>query len=262
MRNKQFLNIIYLIFILIIASGCAQNQDIQTVNEVENKDILKETVNYFEDADGFLAQPQQQGQYPALILIHEWWGLNDNIKILAEQFAQEGYIALAVDLYDGQVTDEPDQARVLATNVRNDMDGAFVNLKGAITFLKSLPNVQDDNLASVGWCFGGGWSYELAKNELGLKSSVIYYGRFNPEDDLSKMRTTILGHFGEEDASIKVDDVKAFQVTLNTLTGDHEVFIYPNSGHAFANEGGSAYVPESAELAWQRTIKFLDSQLR
>ena len=140
MRNKQFLNIIYLIFILIIASGCARNQDIQTVNEVENKDILKETVNYFEDADGFLAQPQQQGQYPALILIHEWWGLNDNIKILAEQFAQEGYIALAVDLYDSQVTDEPDQARVLATNVRNDMDGAFVNLKGAITFLKSLPN--------------------------------------------------------------------------------------------------------------------------
>jgi len=264
MNNKMFLNIIYFVFILIITSGCAQNSvsELQDTNEVTSTDILTETVNYFENANGFLAQPEQNNKYPALVLIHEWWGLNDNIKDLAEQFAQEGYIALAVDLYGGQVTDKPDKARELATDVRNDMEGAFTNLEGAITFLKSLPNIRADQLASVGWCFGGGWSYELAKNDLGVQSSVIYYGRFNPEDDLSKMRATILGHFGEDDASIKVDDVRVFQATLNTLSGDHEVFIYPNSGHAFANEGGSAYVPESAELAWDRTLQFLNDQFR
>lgn len=219
-------------------------------------------VTYFKNISGFLAQPKRGGTYPALILIHEWWGLNDNIRALAKQFAAEGYVALAVDLYEGKVASTTDEARALAGAVRGNLQPAFANLKGAVSYLQGLKNVSKDKLASVGWCFGGGWSYEMAKNNLGVKASIMYYGQFNPKDDLSEMRAHILGHFGENDRSIKVDDVKTFQATLKTLSGEHEVFIYPNAGHGFANEGDGDYVPEAANLAWQRTIEFLSEQFK
>lgn len=230
--------------------------------ETEENGVDTSSVNYYKDVKGYLARPEQEGEYPAIILIHEWWGLNDNIKDFAKKFSSEGYVALAVDLYSGQVTDSPDQARVLATGVRGDMEEAFANLQAAADFLKADSQVREDSLASVGWCFGGGWSYQMAKNDLDVDASVIYYGQFNPEDDLSQMRSTILGHFGEDDSSISVDDVQAFQATLQTLSGDHEIFIYPNSAHAFANEGGLAYNAEAASLAWQRTLEFLTEELQ
>ena len=101
----------------------------------------------------------------------------------------------------------------------------------------------------------------MAKNNFGLKASIIYYGRFNPTDDLSKMRATIIGHFGEKDRAIKIDNVRQFQAKLKTLNGNHEIFIYPNAGHAFANPGGSNYNKKAAELAWQRTMDFLSKYL-
>jgi len=118
-------------------------------------------------------------------------------------------------------------------------------------------HVIPDRLASVGWCFGGGWPYQTAKNNLGVKASVIYYGRFNPEDDLSRMRAVILGHLGEDDRGIRIDTVGEFQARLKTLNEDHEIYIYPNAGHAFANPGGSNYNKEAAQLAWSRTVSFL-----
>ena len=114
-------------------------------------------------------------------------------------------------------------------------------------------------MAAIGWCFGGGWSYQMAKNNLGVKASVIYYGFFNPEDDLQKMRAEIIGHFAENDRAIRVDNVKEFQAKLKTLSGDHEVYIYPNTTHGFASRKGTNpdYNEQAAELAWQRTLAFL-----
>lgn len=260
MKKSVTIVIVLILAIIIVVSYSQLSEEVER-KEAVSVDIITSEANYFSDSVGYLAKPSGEGQYPGLILIHEWWGLNDNIKDLARDYAAEGYVALAVDLYDGQVTDNPNVARELATAVRSDMDGAFDNLNGAIEYLKKESNVEGDKLASVGWCFGGGWSYQIAKNNLGVQSSVIYYGRFNPEDDLSQMRATILGHFGEEDRSILVDDVRAFEATLQTLSGEHQIFIYPNSGHAFANEDSVAYVPESAELAWERTLEFLDREL-
>ena len=127
--------------------------------------------------------------------------------------------------------------------------------------LKSLDNVNKNKLASVGWCFGGGWSYQVAKNNLDVKASIIYYGRFNPEDDLSIMRANILGHFAEKDRGIKIDNVKEFQVKLNTLNGEHEIYIYPNTMHGFAsrpNENNNAFDKAASDEAWRRTIVFLE----
>ena len=222
-----------------------------------------ETVSYFGEVEGYLAKPVGDGPFPALILVHEWWGLNENIKDLADDFAAQGYVALAVDLYDGApAATTSDDAIVLATSVRQNVDGAFANLNAAVDYLEAQSYADASKLASVGWCFGGQWAYEMAKNDIGVAASVMYYGRFSPEDDLSMMRADILGHFGEEDTSIAVDDVRQFEANLNTLEGDHAVFIYPNAGHAFANEDNEeAYNEEAAALAWQRTLDFLSREL-
>lgn len=226
--------------------------------------VVTETVAYTPEGDikGFLARPEAPGPHPGLILIHEWWGLNDNIRNNARRFAEAGYVALAVDLYRGQVTTSADQARELAATVRQNMPEAFTNLQHAVDYLQARPDlVVPDRLASVGWCFGGGWAYQMAKNNLGVKSSVIYYGFFNPEDDLSQMRSTILGHFAEDDRAIRIDTVREFQAKLKTLGGDHEIYIYPNTGHAFANPQSPTYDQEAAELAWTRTMAFLQQYL-
>ena len=137
------------------------------------------------------------------------------------------------------------------------------HLRDAIDMLKKSPHVDPERLASIGWCFGGGWSYRIAKNRLGVKASVIYYGQFNPDDDLAKMRAAILGHFAEQDSHIRVDTVNQFQAKLKTLGGDHEIFIYPNTTHGFASRPGDnpRYDPEAAELAWTRTLAFLRRRL-
>jgi len=226
------------------------------------EEIFSIIVTYGDGINGYLSRPLAGGNYSALVLIHEWWGLNDNIRDFADEFAREGYVVLAVDLYGGESTDDASMARKLAGLVRNNKKSAFENLNDAVKYLKNYPNVNPGALASVGWCFGGGWSYEMAKNNLGVNASVIYYGAFNPEDDLSIMRASILGHFGNNDRSISVDGVREFEANLKTISGDHQVFIYPNAGHAFANKDNeSSYVPEAAELSWSRTIEFLNRVL-
>ena len=216
------------------------------------------------DMKGFLAMPDGDAKCGAIILIHEWWGLNDDIRKKAEGFAKLGYVALAVDLYGGKSTTEASQARQLAGAVRNNRDAAFTNLKAAVDYLKKNDRVDAKRMAAIGWCFGGGWSYEMAKNGLGVKASVIYYGFFNPADDLSKMRAEILGHFAENDRAIRIDNVKEFQAKLKTAAGDHEVYIYPNTTHGFASRKGANpnYAAEAAELADRRTVEFLKKRMK
>ena len=216
---------------------------------------------YFEKVRGYMARPVLPGPHPAVVLIHEWWGLNDDIRTKARAFADAGYVALAVDLYGGRNTTDRKRARELASSVRADMDGAFANLKAAFDLLRADAEVDADRMASVGWCFGGGWSYQVARNNLGARASVIYYGAFNPADDLSQMRASILGHFAERDRSIALDNVREFQVKLKSLSGEHAIYIYPNTLHGFANPDSKAFNPIATNRAWSRTLEFLREQL-
>lgn len=254
------LSIPYRQMILRLSASIVLLLQITAVSAVE---ITTETVQYSSDgASGFLAKPVAGEHHPAVILIHEWWGLNENIRDNARRFAEQGYVALAVDMYGGRVAQNRDEAKAYAGAVREDKDKAFANLNAALDYLRGQKGTVDaSRLASVGWCFGGGWSYQVAKNNLGVKSSVIYYGFFNPKDDLSIMRATLMGHFGENDRSIKVDNVREFQASLKTQGGNHEVYIYPNAGHAFANDDSDNYDKAAADLAWQRTLGFLQETL-
>ncbi len=197
----------------------------------------------------------------AIIVIHEWWGLNDNVRSMADQLAGEGYIVLAVDLFGGKVAETPDQARALMTEVVENPEAASSNIRQAFNFLTSTAGAP--RVGSLGWCFGGAWSLNTAKlfpDE--LDAAVIYYGHVTAdEEELRPISTPILGHFGMEDRGIKVDDVKRFERALEHLRKDYAIHYYDGAGHAFANPTGQRYNAEAAGIAWQRTLEFLNQKL-
>ncbi|MBN2545907.1 MAG: dienelactone hydrolase family protein [Spirochaetes bacterium] len=248
------------LFVTLIISLLAINifSQMSKKQEITTEKIIYDTER---NIQGFLAQPQKTGKYPAIVIIHEWWGLNSYIEERTKNFAELGYIALAVDMYEGKTAQTPDEARALSTESRNNLQKGLDNISKAISYLKGKKNVDSRRIASLGYCFGGGWSYQTAKNNLGTKVSVIYYGTINPKDDLSKMKTVILGNFGEKDQSIKAETVKEFEQVLKGLSKKHEINIYTNAGHAFDNKNGQNYNKEASEKAWKNTVTFLKKYL-
>ena len=270
--NLKNIFLVILALISILSVSCTQQHEFKQAPQdvVKNVEILKNgdtslvdtsEVNYGE-ATGFLAKPKKEGIYPAVVMIHEWWGLNENIKEMAKQLAAEGYVVLAVDLYNGKVGKDANEAREFATNVRNDPDVAIKNLKSAVGFLKNQNNIDKSLIASMGWCFGGQWSLQLALNEQ-LAATVIYYGSLETNSTkLSVIKWPVLGIFGSEDTSIPVETVKKFETALNEVGVENEIHIYDGVGHAFANPSGANYAPEQTKDAWQKTIAFLDRNLK
>ena len=231
--------------------------------------IQNETVSYYENASGYLVYPVSNSpidptvstkKLPAVIMIHENRGLNDNIKDTADILAKQGYVVLAVDLFQGQVTADPNQARELSSSVRNNPGIAIENMKSAIAYLSSLQNVNASRIASIGWCFGGGQSLQLALNseDHPLAATIIYYGQVvNDTNEISKIKWPVLGIFGDQDQSISVDSVKAFEQALNETGVTNEIYIYPGVGHAFANPSNDNYAPQETADAWKKTLAFL-----
>ena len=228
--------------------------------------IQNTTVNYYDNASGYLVYPvlnpnNNTQKLPAVIMIHENRGLNDNIKDTADILAKQGYVVLAVDLFQGQVTADPDQARELSSSVRNNPGIAIENMQSAVRYLTSLENVNGSRIASLGWCFGGAQSLQLALNseEHPLAATVIYYGNLvNDTEALSKIKWPVLGIFGDQDQSIPVDSVMQFEQALNEIGIINEIYIYPGVGHAFANPSGDNYTPKETADAWKKTLAFLD----
>jgi carboxymethylenebutenolidase len=225
-------------------------------------DIQTETIVYgAAKLGGYLAVPQGKGPFPALILIHEWWGLNDQIRTTTADLARAGYAALAVDLFRGTVTTNPDEAKKLAMGL--DPSRGVSDLHEAFQFLSSRPYVRKGKVGSVGWCFGGGYSLGLALSQPDLAACVVYYGRLeNDVGKLAKIRSPVLGFFGEDDAGIPVAAVNAFEAAMKQAGREIETRIYPGAGHAFANPTRTdAYRPEATKDSWGRMMKFLASAL-
>ncbi len=268
------IKIIFSIILLIILVSCARQPEHiveqASQNQVKNVDILKngdtsqietQEVNYGL-ATGFLAKPKKEGIYSAVIMIHEWWGLNDNIKEMARSLAAEGYVVLAVDLFEGKVAEDANEAREFTTKVRNNPQKAIQNMKSAVQFLKNQNNVDKNKIASMGWCFGGQMSLQLALNEK-LAATVIYYGSLETDKEkLKVIKWPVLGIFGEKDTSIPVESARQFDKDLDELGIENEIYIYPNVGHAFANPSGANYAPEETKDAWKKTLDFLDRNLK
>jgi len=219
-------------------------------------------VTYGNDFQGFLANPTAQGTYPGIVLIHEWWGLNDYIKGEAERLAKSGYVVLAVDLYDGKVGQNADEARQYSGKVRNDTTRSIAHMKNAVSYLKEQNGVNADKIASMGWCFGGGMSMQLALQDE-LQATVIYYGNLETDKEkLSHITWPILGIFGEEDTAIPVTSARKFGAALDDLGIENEIYIYPAVGHAFANPSNPGHDINKTADAWLKTVAFLDEHLK
>lgn len=214
-----------------------------------------------ETVSGFLAVPDKPGQYPALVVIHEWWGLNDWVKEQAEKLAAQGYVALAVDLYRGKTATDPAEAHELMRGLPQDR--AIRDMQAAYTYLGTRKDVKPDKIGSIGWCMGGGLSLQLAIHEPHLAACVVNYGSLPTDpNDIQQISAPVLGNFGADDRGITPADVQAFEKTMKGMNRFIDVKIYPGAGHAFENPNNTnGYRPEAAADAWARTIAFLHKAL-
>jgi len=208
---------------------------------------------------GYLARPSDvdfEGAPPAIVLVHEWWGLNDNIRLMARRLASEGYITLAVDLYDGHVATTPDSAMALRRIASDRQDALMSSLDQAFTHLRVVQGAP--HIGIIGWCYGGGWALETAlAHPERVDAVVMYYGSVvTDSDQLATLDAPLLGHFGADDESIPVAEVRAMEAALEGLGKDVDIHVYEGAGHAFANSSGRMYVPAAADLAWERTTGF------
>ncbi|HEY4126752.1 MAG TPA: dienelactone hydrolase family protein [Gammaproteobacteria bacterium] len=229
---------------------------------VTGSDVIYATVGG-KQVNGYLVRPSAaKGPLPGVIVIHEWWGLNDNIRKTADRLAGEGYEALAVDLYNGQSAENPDDATKYMKAVMADKDSAKDNLKQAYVYLHDHEHAT--KMGVIGWCFGGGWSLQTALLFPDkLDAAVMYYGQpVTDVDTLKTLKMPLIGFFGEKDMGITLADVTAFQAALKQAGVNAEIHEYPDAGHAFANPSGKNYQAAAATDSWSRTVKFFAKYLK
>ncbi|MBV0925547.1 dienelactone hydrolase family protein [Halomicroarcula limicola] len=235
------------------------NADIFSAENLSAITAKNTTIN---GTSGYLARPADNGTYPAVVMIHEWWGLNENIRHMADILAGHGYVVFAVDLYDGRVATNSSEAAQLSGEVRSDPDEAVAKMSNATAGLRSLPYTTD-RVASLGWCFGGGQSLQLSLSDADLNATVVYYGTLTTnESTLRSIDGPVLGIFGAEDQVVPVETVREFNRTLGDLGVEREIYVYEGAGHAFANPSGESFRPEATRDAWSKTLDFLNRTLK
>jgi carboxymethylenebutenolidase len=202
---------------------------------------------------------------PALVVIHEWWGLNDHIKHWSDRLAADGYAALAVDLYGGKVATTADDAMSMMKAV--DDKQATERLLAAFRHLAENPDIKAEKRGSIGWCFGGKWSLELALAAPELDAAVVYYGHVSDDAArLANLKTPLLAIFGNKDEAIPPKTVDRFEFALEQAGGkserkDFRVLRY-DAPHAFANPSGDRYDVRAATESWKEVRAFLAAKLK
>ncbi len=227
--------------------------------EVESQTVVYGTVDG-RQIKGFLTKPKGAKGGPAIIMVHEWWGLNDNIQAVAKRYAGEGYTVLAVDLF-GRVATTPDSAMVLYQTAMKNVPGGEKNIAAAIGFLKAQGATA---IGAVGYCFGGHWSLRtglVGGND--IKAVVMYYGApiTNPTE-IARLKAPVLGLFGGKDTGIPVDSVRAMEKVMKAAGRTVAINVYADANHAFANPTGQAYNAKAADDAWAKSLAFFRAQLK
>jgi carboxymethylenebutenolidase len=215
-----------------------------------------------EDVSSYLALPEGSEKHPAIIVIHEYWGLNDWVKQQSQKFAEQGYVALAVDLYRGKVGTTPDEAHILMRGLPDDR--GLRDLQAAFAYLAARPDVDAKKIGSIGWCMGGGWSIKLAEDQPKLAAFVVNYGSL-PTDPaiIAKIQAPMLGNFGAEDKGIPPESVRTFEGAMKSAGKTEDIKIYDGAGHAFQNpDNKSGYRPEATADADKRIDAFFAKYLK
>lgn len=215
-----------------------------------------------ETIHGLLYLPGGTGPHPAIVVIHEWWGLNSWVKEQAEHYASEGYVALAVDLYRGQVANDAETAHELSRGLPQDR--AVRDLVASVAYLRTRKDVSPQKIGAVGWCMGGGYALQLAIAEPSLTAVAINYGALATDpSSLAKIHASLLGNFGGKDPGIPPQSVEEFGQAMRHLGKEVNIKIYPDAGHAFenpANEKG--FRPTDTADAKERMDRFFAATLK
>jgi len=242
-----------------VASPMATNEPVQPVSGAA---VAYTTVDG-KEIQGWLARPDNAaGDLPALIVIHEWWGLNDNVRRAAERLAGEGYVTLAVDLHRGNTAETPKDAMKMSRVLSEDKATALANLKDAIAYLQT--DVGTSRIGVIGWCQGGGWSMLTALNyPADIDATVVYYGRITDDKaELEVLDMPVLGVFAGDDFIVPPKMAYSFAESMADLKKDLEFYMYRDAAHAFSNPSGTEYNAEAAADAWKHTTAFLARNLQ
>jgi carboxymethylenebutenolidase len=279
---------------LILLSGCQGQDAPESIGEADNppsadesaaeaiaegmpeeadaafaprKPVIEETIAYGEATDrnliGVLTLPADSFEPPpGVLLIHEWWGLNDTARTLARRLAGEGFVVLALDLYGGEVADSTIEAQGLMTRVMTDPQAALENIRQGIEYLRLYALAPRVGVA--GWSFGGTWALQAGMTHAEQVDAVVtYYGQIvTNEAEIERLDSPLLGVFAGQDASITADAVVGFRSLLRRVDKNADLRIYPDSLHEFATPGSPNYESASAEDAWALTVEFLNRNLR
>jgi len=208
---------------------------------------------------GYLSRPIATEAKSALIVIHEWWGLNEDIHAMTDQLAGLGYTALAVDLYEGKSATQVRAAYELSTNLSSNEEQGLANLKAAYDYLEAKMGAT--KIGVIGWCLGGKWSLKTALMlPEDIDATVIYYGSLTDDKDiLATLDMPIIGFVGTRDRLHK--EFIAFDANMKELGKNANIHIYEGAKHAFANASGTVYEPVAAEDSWEKTVDFLRTHL-
>jgi carboxymethylenebutenolidase len=242
-------------------------------NTMAQQDIHTAMVDYQSDGANiaaFVARLSGTGPYPAILVLQEWWGLNNHIKDIGVRLAHEGYVALAPDLYSRQgnkVTTDPNEAGNLMGNLKDDV--ALKDLRAAVAYLKNQPQVNPAKLGVIGFCMGGTYALLSAQNIADIKASAPFYGQIvydrpgGPIDQVDKLGCPLMYIYGDADGWITSDHVDRLEAALRQHGKDGQVIRYKGAPHAFFNDTRpDSYRPADARDAWDRTLKFFAQHLK
>ena len=207
---------------------------------------------------GYFATSTDGEPTSGVVIVHEWWGLNDNIRRTADRIAAAGYNVLAIDAYMGSVAEDSDTAMALMQGAMETPERLVDHTASAAGWLEA--NTNSGSIAVMGFCFGGGVTLQsLIHAPDSFELGIVYYGRVVTDPELlGQIQDPMVGHFGIQDGGIAIDDVRAMGEALEELGADATIFEY-DADHAFANPSGQRYQEEAAELSWERTMEALAS---
>jgi len=205
------------------------------------------------DGMGYLARPDDGASHPGVVVLQEWWGLDEHIKDIARRLAREGFVAIAPDLYRGEVADEPDEARKLALNMNREQ--AMKDVGGALRYLLALPEVAPKKAGCIGFCMGGSLTLALAVSSDDIAAAAPFYGGLiPPPDQIARMGAEVFAAFGADDGGIPIENVRKLEQALADGGKRAEVKVYDGAPHSFFNDTRPSYRAEAAADAWQRAV--------
>lgn len=226
-------------------------------------EVITENVEFRtngETAQGYLARPQGDGPFPGVIVVQEWWGLDDHIKDVARRFADEGFAAFAPDLYHGEHASEPDEAQKMMMQL--DMNRAVKELVAAADHLSKQPYINGRGIGATGFCMGGGLALTLACESPHIKAAAPFYGANpSPVDRVAELKGPVRVSYAEHDDFAGPAVREELEAALKKHDKEYEIHVYPGTQHAFFNDARPAYNKEAAQDAWQKMLELFRENL-